>query len=260
VQTSSNEIRCKLKRKAATSSKIISSLNSSAPTYDSGSGFKYRRLATSQNLSVFESNEGTLAMGMMGIRESGIKGEMYSISDDSNSEVEIYEGYFYAPSTGVYRFIGYSTQEFKVYLNTYSGVPSYNKDTNLIIFGSSNKKLESPYQYESETQSKILMLQGGKYYYMKAYNKQNQVGDSFKIFVEVPNNKAELKWKAPQIQKITLNFTNQKLTFRFRSLAATSGFFTVSLKIVNPDTLAVIIDKSVTLPYNVNASTFCSTI
>lgn len=35
---------------------------------------------------------------------------------------------------------------------------------------------------------------------------------------------------------------------------------TFSLKIVNPDTLAVMAEKSATLPFNVNASVFCSTI
>lgn len=74
---------------------------------------------------------------------------------------------------------------------------------------------------------------------MKAYNKKVDIGDFFKVLVEVPNVKPELEWKAPQIQKIKLNFTNQPLTLRFRSLKATSGLINISKTIINPDTLAV---------------------
>ena len=76
----------------------------------------------------------------------------------------------------------------------------------------------------------------------------------------MPNNQPELGWKAPQIQKITLNFTNQPLTFRFRSLGTSSGFFKASLLLINPDTLAVIFNESATLPYNANASLFCAAV
>jgi hypothetical protein len=46
VQTSTNEIKCNLKKKSG-SSKIANSANASAVTYVSGSGFRYRRYSIS---------------------------------------------------------------------------------------------------------------------------------------------------------------------------------------------------------------------
>jgi len=57
-----------------------------------------------------------------------------------------------------------------------------------------------------------------------------------------------------------LNFTNQPFTLRFRSLGAISGIISASLKIVNPDTLAVVFDQSVQLPYNASADMLCGVI
>ncbi len=53
VQTSANEIRCNLKKRSATSLKIVNPLNSSASKYTSGSGFKYSLYNYHQGISEF---------------------------------------------------------------------------------------------------------------------------------------------------------------------------------------------------------------
>jgi hypothetical protein len=60
----------------------------------------------------------------------------------------------------------------------------------------------------NSTQTKTVSLTGGKYYYMKVFNSRLYIGNAFKIFTEIPNLKKELGWRAPQIDNITLNFTN----------------------------------------------------
>ena len=61
------------------------------------------------------------------------------------------------------------------------GIPTIDKTQDLLIFGALNKKLNNSYEYENETQSKTVTLNGGKYYYMKVYNQRAVSGDSFKI-------------------------------------------------------------------------------
>lgn len=68
----------------------------------------------------------------------------------------------------------------------------------------------------------------------------------------------ELGWKAPQIQSFKLNFTNQPLIYRLRSLGATSGFINISLLIVNPDTLAVVVNITKILPYDASPEMLCA--
>lgn len=67
----------------------------------------------------------------------------------------------------------------------------------------------------------------------------------------------ELGWKAPQIQSFKLNFTNQPLIYRLRSLGATSGFINISLFIVNPDTLAVVVNVTKLLPFDASPEMLC---
>jgi hypothetical protein len=56
VQTSTNEIKCNLKKKSNSSSKIVNSANTSAETYVSGSGFRYRRYSIlASSIEAFEA-------------------------------------------------------------------------------------------------------------------------------------------------------------------------------------------------------------
>ena len=95
---------------------------------------------------------------------------------------------------------------------------------------------------------------------MKAYFRCNNTGDSFKVYAQVPNTNLDLGWKAPQIQSFKLNFTNQPLIYRLRSLGATSGFINISLFIVNPATLAVVVNITKLLPYDVSPEMLCAGI
>jgi hypothetical protein len=94
----------------------------------------------------------------------------------------------------------------------------------LFIAGNQTGKIENPYSKMDTNLYKVVELQGGKYYFMKVYFLKIQSSDSFRVFTEVPNDKTGLGWRAPQIHKVVLNFTNQPLIYRFRSMGASSGF------------------------------------
>lgn len=69
-----------------------------------------------------------------------------------------------------------------LYLNPNSGTPSIDKSSHLFIRAQNNTNNTNPYNYLNTEQYKEIDLEAGKYYFMKAYFKRNQAGDSFKVY------------------------------------------------------------------------------
>lgn len=175
----------------------------------------------------------------------------------------MWKGYFTPTVTGEYKFRGIADDFFSVYLSTtYGSTVSFVNATPIAISSVYQANSLYPNYYLNDiptAESAYIAMEAGKQYYMEVYHVNNGGNGRFSLSVEVPNTDTTVeRWQTYEVHTITTMMDEDPEIIDFTSTGATAG--TINLKYFerNPATLAVIVNQNVTIPFNANASQFCT--
>lgn len=140
---------------------------------------------------------------------------------------QTWSGYFTAPVSGEYTFIGTADDQFSFYLATVTG--SAETPATPFISSTGAQYWNDFYLNYKDTATKNVTLSAGMSYYFEAYHINIWGGGNFKIEVGVPNTDASLPFQTYQVDQIVLNSTVQPEVLVYTMNGGNTGSFTLQV-------------------------------
>lgn len=222
-------IKCTLAPKdPALSSRLVSNSTNQNKPYFSGAGLNYARYKFTTSIAalvnaVRSNNASTLGVPQevgyrAELREGDVYGTYYS---------QTWNGYFTAPVTGEYTFMGTSDDAFSFYLANATG--SVELPATPLISSDSYQLWNDFYAIHRPTASATVALQEGMSYYLEAYHINWGGTGNFRIEVSVPSNDSALSFQTYQVDEILLNSTVQPEVLVYTMAGGSNGTFNIRI-------------------------------
>lgn len=171
---------------------------------------------------------------------------------------QAWTGYFTAPVSGEYNFIGTGDDQFSFYLANVTG--STELPATPFISSTGAQQWNDFYLYYRDTATNKVTLSAGMSYYFEAYHINIWGGGNFKVEVGVPNSDNTLPFQTYQVDQIVLNSTVQPEVLVYTMNGGTNGTFTLQVFRKDASTGKTTYDVSVNVTYGCSASTFASAL
>jgi hypothetical protein len=177
----------------------------------------------------------------------------------------VWKGYFVPTVTGNHKFRGLSYHNFAVYLSesVYGSTVSFTGATPIAFSNTrqASSNWANYYQVDVPTaESGYIALEAGKKYYMEIYHINYWGAGRFSLSVEMPNTDLTNRYQTYEVQTVSIVPTVDPEIIEYTSRGVNGGKIYIQVYDLNPSTLEVILDQTVSVNWNATANEFCDAL
>lgn len=174
--------------------------------------------------------------------------------------VQVFKGYFVAPTAGAYKFRALADDAVDVFLSNVKGSAEIDYSAPLItaLYYSSSLSSRNYYAANSSSLTSVpITLAAGEARYIEVYHLNGYGGGNLLVSVEVPNTNVNLANQVYEVQQVALapsQLTPEKINFT--QTGADTGSMNFRIYRIDPKTYKVLYDVNATIPWDASASSF----